>query len=60
MTWRETVKGEYWKAGPFRIEKIRDFVVMKFTEGIDVVKIGWYPTLEAAKHACELEECERE
>ena len=55
MTWRETVKGEYWKAGPFRIEKMRDFVAMKFTERHDVVRIGWYPTLEAAKAACELE-----
>ena len=56
MTWRETVKGEYWIAGPFRIEKIRDFVAMKFTKRHDVVKIGWYPTLETAKHACELED----
>ena len=59
MTWRETTKGEYWKAGPFRIEKIRDFVAMKFTKRYDVVNIGWYPTLEAAKHACELEDPDR-
>ena len=51
LTWREIVPGEYWKAGPFRIELIRDYCVFKFNEKNDLVKLGWHPTLEAAQ-AC--------
>ena len=57
LVWRETVLGEYWKAGPFRIEYIRGyFVALKFTANYrDSMQIGNYATLFAAQAVCQLE-----
>ena len=57
LVWRETVLGEYWKAGPFRIEYIRgDFMALKFTANYRTsMRIGNYDTLLEAKAACQLE-----
>ena len=52
--WRETVPGEYWKRGPYRVAAGSGrFEAGKF-EGPNFIRLGVVETLAEAKLICDL------